>query len=115
MGGLETIKTKVSFIQFEYWDGVKKFTDVLGDNFNLYLMPGTRLIEAILEDEIEYMTTSQKQKDYTKSIVPLDKDVTDLIDRILIPMGFGGNILGISKKMNKNKIDVSKITFDVKR
>src|SRR3990167_2390588 len=111
MGGLETIKTKVSFIQFEYWDGVKKFVDLLGDTFNLYLMMVPGLLEVILEDATEHMTKSQKQKDYIKSVISLDKDIVDLIDRILIPMGCGGNILGISK--NTNKIDVSKITFDV--
>ncbi|KKQ77194.1 hypothetical protein A3B84_01360 [Candidatus Nomurabacteria bacterium RIFCSPHIGHO2_02_FULL_35_13] len=111
MGGLEAVKTKVSFIQFEYWDGVKKFVDLLGDTFNLYLMMVPGLLEVILEDATEHMTKSQKQKDYIKSVISLDKDIVDLIDRILIPMGCGGNILGISK--NTNKIDVSKITFDV--
>ncbi|OGI65824.1 hypothetical protein A3A95_01300 [Candidatus Nomurabacteria bacterium RIFCSPLOWO2_01_FULL_39_18] len=102
-GGADVIKNKTSYIQFEYWDGVKKFVDILGNDFNLYLMIEPRLLDAILNDAINNMTQAQKQKDYTKSITALDNELIDLIDGILIPKGYGGNILGIKKNIN-NKI-----------
>src|SRR3989344_445509 len=60
-------------------------------------------LDAILNDAINNMTQAQKQKDYTKSITALDNELIDLIDGILIPKGYGGNILGIKKNIN-NKI-----------
>lgn len=96
-GGLSSIKTKVSYIQFEYWDSVKKFVDILGNTFNFYLMMEPVLYEAITEDVFDSMTKNQQNKDYTKLIILLDQDIIDLIDKTLIPLGYGGNILGISR------------------
>jgi len=61
LGGLDTIKTKVTYIQFEFWDGVQKFVDMLGSVFDLYLMMEPKLLEAILEDAREQMTEHQKK------------------------------------------------------
>jgi len=113
LGGLSTIKTKVSYIQFEYWDGVNKFIKILGDTFNFYLMMEPKLLEAIKEEVNDSMTTNQINKDYNKLIIPLDKDIIDLIDQILIPLGYGGNILGVSKNIrmiNKENIKLIKKT-----
>jgi FkbM family methyltransferase len=112
-GGEHAVKTIVSYIQFEYWDGVQKFVAVLGDTFNLYLMIEPRLLEAITDDAREHMTESQKQKNYALSVIPLDDDVIDLIDRVLAPMGYGGNILGIKKTIDQSM--VQKIMFGIEK
>jgi len=101
-GGKETIKNKVSYVQFEYWDGVKKFVEIL-PNFKLFLMIEPRLLKAI--------RTKTKDKKYNQHLVALDFDVIDLIDNKLIPLGAGGNIFGIKNEiyinqMKKYKIDV---------
>lgn len=111
LGGINTVKNKVSYIQFEYWDGVQKFVDLLGDTFNLYLMMEPILLKSIEEQFARRMSIEQKQKNYRKSIIPLDKPVIELIDEILSPRGYGGNIIGISKKL-KN-VNIEKLTFEV--
>lgn len=111
LGGLRAIKTKVSYIQFEYWGGVKKFIDLLGDTFDFYLMMEPILLEAITDEAWSSMTAAQKRKDYRKSIILLDHDMIDLIDQTIIPLGHGGNILGIKKGLPREKI--GKITFDI--
>ncbi|MDB5188985.1 MAG: methyltransferase FkbM family [Candidatus Nomurabacteria bacterium] len=104
-GGIYTITTKVDYIQFEYWDGVQKFVDMLSDVFQLYLMMEPQLLEAITEDLFDSLTESQKSKVYTLSVIPLDADLIDLIDRVLIPAGCGGNILGVNKNIPVSHID----------
>lgn len=119
LGGISTIKIKVSYIQFEYWDGVKKFIDILGDTFNFYLMMEPVLYEAITEDVFDSMTKNQKNKDYKKLIIPLDQDVVDLIDQTLIPLGYGGNILGVSKEYSRVKSEnielIQKIDINIQK
>jgi FkbM family methyltransferase len=64
IGAKETIeKNKVSFIQFEYWDGVKKFVQVLNKNFNLYLIMEPRLLRAITN--IAGTDITMGQQDYS--------------------------------------------------
>jgi len=112
MGGLDTIKNnKVSYIQFEYWDGVKKFVNILKDNFNLFLIMEPRLLKAITEIDPAIMTPGQKTIDYKKSIIPLNNELIDLIDKKLSPVGYGGNIFGINKNMKG--LDIKKLIFDV--
>lgn len=112
LGGKDTIKkNKVSFIQFEYWDGVKKFMDLLEENFDLYLIMEPRLLRAITEKMVSTMTPEQKLINYKKSIIKLNPDLIDLIDKKLAPVGYGGNILGINK--NITDVDLDKLTFDV--
>ncbi len=111
IGGINTIKNKVSFIQFEYWDGVRKFADLISDNFNLYLIIEERLLRAILKIVIHTMTPSQKKINFNKSIIKLDEAVISLIDDKLIPLGCGGNIFGIHKDMKD--IDIEKLTFTI--
>lgn len=104
MGGAKTIKNKVSYIQFEYWDGVKKFVDLLKNEFNLYLMMEPVLLKYILEQAKLKMTYKQKRINYRKSLIKLDRNIIDLIDNILVPMGCGGNIFGISKHLKEFKV-----------
>lgn len=112
IGGLNTIKLgKISYIQFEYWDGVKKFVNILKDNFNLYLIMEPRLLRAITDIDPTKMTPGQRAIDYKKSIIPLDQELIDLIDRKLSPVGYGGNILGMNK--NIKTPDIKKLMFDV--
>ena len=110
LGGLNTIKHKVSYIQFEYWDGVKKFVDIL-DNFNLYLMIESVLLKAILEKITPSMNQEQKKINYKKSIISLDENIINLIDKHLIPNGYGGNIFGVNS--NIKHLNINKLIFDV--
>ena len=113
-GGLDIIKNNTNFIQFEYWDGAAKFALLLGDTFDLYVMMEKGLLKAVHNEAKDEMTTSQKQKDYTQSLVPLDDDVILLIDTILAPKGFGGNIFGI-KKTIEEKLSIKKeIAYDIR-
>ncbi len=105
LGGLGAVKTKVSYIQFEYWDGVKKFVDLLGNTFNLYLMMEPILLEAIDSQGLNH------DKKYNQSVISLDNEVINVIDKVLAPEGNGGNILGINKKIPINEIQ--KIIFEV--
>ena len=112
MGGKNMIeKNRVSFIQFEYWDGVKKFVNILDKNFNLYLIIEPRLLKAITEIDPSKMTPEQRAIDFKKSIIPLNNEVIDLIDKKLSPVGYGGNIFGINKSIND--VDIKKLTFNV--
>lgn len=111
LGGLDTIRNKVKYIQFEYWDGVHKFADILKDYFELYLMMEPGLLRIIKEKIYPIMMPEQRAIDYSKSIIKLDKRIMDLIDNKLVPMDFGGNILGI-KKEDKN-LNINKLIFDI--
>lgn len=88
LGGKETLK-KVRYLQFEYWDGVQKFVDLLKD-FDLFLISDSRLYNEV----IKHRVSGEKWKEI---LVPLTQDVIDLIDKTLIPLGAGGNIFGIKK------------------
>lgn len=111
LGGLDTIKNKVSYIQFEYWDGVQKFVDLLSSDFDLYLMMEPVLLKAIEGGARLKMTKEQKVRNYAKSINVLDTETIDLIDRVLMSMDSGGNILGINK--NLKNVDIEKLTFNL--
>lgn len=112
LGGINIIREKTDYIQFEYWDGVKKFVDLLNNTFDLYLMMEPVLLDAILNNAGSKMTKEQKQIDYSMSIVYLNNDVIKLIDDILIPHGYGGNILGIKKNITDKVIQ--KLNFQIK-
>jgi FkbM family methyltransferase len=88
VGGTETLK-KTRYVQFEYWDGVQKFVDLLKD-FDLFLIRDARLYNDVIKPRV----TGKK---WEKLLVPLTKDVIELIDKTCIPLGAGGNILGIRK------------------
>lgn len=85
LGAKETLKN-VKYVQVEYWDGARKFYDLLKDEFDLYLMMEPRLREVAIR-------ISGDEK-YKKTMLPLD---VDFVDAKLIPTGSGGNILGIRK------------------
>lgn len=88
LGGNDTLN-KIKYIQFEWWDGVKKFVDLLYD-FDLYLMYDERLYN----DVIKTVTGDLK---YINLLTPLTPDVIDLIDKICIPRQAGGTIFGKRK------------------
>lgn len=97
-GGLTTIRAnKVSFIQFEYWTGIQRFKDLLGDTFDFYLIVEPVLLRAIEKHVLPLMSVNQAQINYRQSIIPLDQHMIDLIDKKLSPLGLGGNVLGINK------------------
>ena len=100
LGGLDALRTnRVSYVQFEYWDGVKKFVDILADNFELYLMWEPRLMDFISRKVKPLMSQAQMDINYNKSLIPLDAHLIDLIDNKIIPFGAGGNIFGVNKKI----------------
>jgi beta-1,4-mannosyl-glycoprotein beta-1,4-N-acetylglucosaminyltransferase len=111
-GGLNLIKNDgVSYIQFEYWTGVKKFVDILGDTYNLYLIMEPVLLSGIQIKIAPLMNSKQRLVNYRKSLIKLDSNLIDLIDKKLAPIGLGGNILGIHK--NIDEYEVEKLIFDV--
>jgi FkbM family methyltransferase len=88
LGAVKTLESKVKYIQFEYWDGVQKFVELL-TNFDLYLM-----IEPRLRAAIRKFTDDKK---YDEERVSLTEDVIELIDTKLIPSRAGGNIFAVKK------------------
>jgi FkbM family methyltransferase len=79
----------IKYIQFEYWDGVRKFAELLAD-YDLFLIKEPRLLASI-----RHVTQEEK---YEQLLTPLTEDVIDLIDNKMIPKyGSGGNILAIHK------------------
>jgi FkbM family methyltransferase len=112
LGGINTIReNKVSYIQFEFWGNVKKFIDVLSDNFDLYLMWEPRLMKFIEKEVAPTMSVEQKNINLGKSLIPISKELINLIDTKIIPRGAGGNIFGINKK-NKN-VSAVNLIFDI--
>jgi FkbM family methyltransferase len=88
LGGAETIK-RVRYLQFEYWDGVRKFVELL-NNFELFLIVDRRLYNEVIK-----MRTDDKK--YQELLVKVDEDVINFIDKKLIPLGAGGNIFAKRK------------------
>lgn len=84
LGATETIKY-AKYIQFEYWDGVRKFTELL-TGFDFFLMMEPRLRQVALD--------ISKDEKYLQSLVPLD---IPFVDNVLIRNGAGGNVLAIRK------------------
>lgn len=106
LGGIDTIeKNKISYIQFEYWTGVKKFVDLLGGNYDLYLIMEPVLFKAIKEKIYPKMSEKQKNKDYSRLLIKLDEELIKLIDEKLAPIGLGGNIFGINKNIKNIELD----------
>lgn len=69
LGAKEIIDNKkVKYIQFEYWDGVRKFHDLLSDKYEMTFM---------CEDGKEY---------------ELNEDMIKHIDHSRIPQGYGGDV-----------------------
>lgn len=110
LGGQNTISSKVSYIQFEYWDNVSNFLKIL-DQFSLFILNEPRFVEAIIEHK-NLMTTDQREIDFTKSLIPLNTSAVALIDNILAPRGCGGNIFGINKNLDVSNI-YEKLLFNI--
>lgn len=100
LGGKETIK-RVRFIQFEYWDGVRKFVDLLGAEFNMYLMMEPTLRKTIIKNISSlspYIDEQEKLKSiFNAKLIILNDELIRFIDIQLIKNGLGGNILCIRK------------------
>lgn len=85
--GAKNALQSIKYIQFEYWDGVRKFVDLLS-NYKLFLIKEDRLLQTIRQ-----VTKDEK---YDQLLTPLTDDVLDLIDNKMIPVyGAGGNILAV--------------------
>lgn len=113
LGGMKSIReNKIQYMQFEYWTGVKKFVDLLGDRYDLYFMMDPSHLKIIQETFYPSLSESQKKIDYAKSLVRLDRDIIDLIDYRLSPIGIGGNIFGVNKTIKDPKIE--DLVFEIK-
>lgn len=66
-------KDKILAIQFEYWDGVQKFYNLLSEKYNLYYIENSEVF------------------------IELDDKVINHIDKDRIPSGLGGDILAVHK------------------
>lgn len=111
-GGMETIRSgKISYIQFEYWQGLQRFRDLLKDYFDLYIVMEPRLLTFMREKVIPSMTPEQKQVNYAKSLIPVNQATINLIDTKIAPLGAGCNIFGISKT---KKGAEQRLIFDIK-
>jgi len=108
-GGRKSLK-KVRFLQFEYWDGVEKFYQLLGLRYDLFLMMEPALLRAIQKIIWPKLTKAEQKLKFSNSLLPLTKTVQHLIDTKFIPAGCGGNILGISKQ---EKFDFRKLIFSI--
>ena len=74
-GARNTIDTdNIKYLQFEYWDGVKKFHDLLNVKYDMYF----------INDDL--------------SLAYLNDDVIHMIDNDRIPSGRGGDIFCAHKK-----------------
>jgi len=114
-GGINTVRTQVSYIQFEFWGGVQNFYDLLCNEFNLYLLMEPGLYSAITKDIYHLLTDKQKEINFNISLISITPELIDLLDNILSPRGCAGNILGIKKELGheKHKKITFKITYDV--
>lgn len=100
LGGKETIK-RVRFIQFEYWDGVRKFVDLLGAEFIMYLMIEPVLREVIFKNVTNISPVPEEQDQlrayFNAKMLVLNDTLIEFIDTQLIRNGLGGNILCVRK------------------
>lgn len=69
-------KNLVKFIQFEYWDGVQRFYDLLHDRYDMYFIEGAD----------------------STVLTPLTPEVVHNIDYVRIPAGLGGDIFCAHKQ-----------------
>ena len=75
LGAEKTLdKDKIRFIQFEYWDGVKKFHDLLSDKYDMFFIRD--------ENTLSY----------------LNDEVIHEIDGLRISRGAGGDVFCVHKK-----------------
>jgi len=103
-GGLDTIKhnNKVSYLQFEYGK-IGPMVDLL-DNFDIYIMMTTPLLNAIKQlgiiiENIDF------------SIVKVNNQLIDIFDNKLWHTGVGGNVFCINK--TKKCMDLSLLTYKI--
>jgi len=87
IGAKETLKN-TKYIQFEYWDNPQKFVEYLMD-FDLFLMNEPRLRSVMKRLSVDPRLD--------RTLIPLDKHLITFIREAVIPLGAGGNILGIHK------------------
>lgn len=98
LGARHTLSAgKIDCIQFEYWNGSRKFHDLLSSTYDLYLMMEPRLLSFIAETIEPLMTHDERSIDTRASLIPLDENLMNLIDLKIVPRGAGGNIFAIRK------------------
>lgn len=83
--GANKMMPNIKYIQFEYWDGVWKFKELL-KNFELFLIKESKLLTAI--------RSLSNDKKYDQLLTPITNEVATFIDEVLIKvLGSGGNVL----------------------
>tara|TARA_R110000868_G_scaffold293520_1_gene553986 strand:+ start:48 stop:731 length:684 start_codon:yes stop_codon:yes gene_type:complete len=94
LAGAKDILNHTKYIQFEYWDGVEKFHDMLSADFDMYLM-----MEPVLREEAYrgFQQNAQMIDIFKHTLVPLEPWLITVIDTCFIRGGFGGNVLCIRK------------------
>jgi FkbM family methyltransferase len=97
LGGIQTIKetNNVSFIQLEYTT-IKTFVDLL-DNFQFTLIIEPEWLRLV-------KTIDTKEFNFDKLLVELNSDMIHFLDTDIKSRGYGGNIFGINKNLDFNKI-----------
>jgi len=99
MGGMETIKSKVDYLQIEYGDGgkgrgLRQFTELLLPYFDIYLMMEPILYAACLKINNEIFGV--KKFHYFNEFQPLikieDEELINFMDIEVSKTGNGGNI-----------------------
>ena len=105
VGGLKTIKynNSVKFLQIEY-SYISPIIELF-NNFDFYLM-----MESGLYDAISKITNNQYNNYFNKSLIKMDKNLINFLDRVVSPSGIGGNLFGINKNEN---YDVNKLIFNI--
>jgi FkbM family methyltransferase len=80
MGGKEILK-HTTYLQFEFWDGIRKFLPLLED-FDCYLIMEKGLASGVMKYHAPY----------SKSVVKLTDELIDIVDHKLAPLGYNGNV-----------------------
>jgi FkbM family methyltransferase len=111
LGSKNSLKN-VRYIQFEYWDGIQKFENLLSKKFDLYLMMEPRLLRAIKPVVWKYLSKEERKIDFQRLIIPVNKSLLSVIDNKCIPQGCGGNVLAVNKKVpfSHSKLSSIKVT-----
>lgn len=111
LGSMETIRAnKIGYIQFEYWDGARKFHNLLSPLYDMYVVMEPRLYQAVMSLVFPKMNNEEKKIDFKKSLIKLDETMINLFDKKISPTGAGANIFCIQKTKNNA---AQKLIFDV--
>lgn len=99
-GGMGIIKKgNVKYIQLE-WNKrslITEFIELL-ENFDFYLMMEPRLLDVMNK----LKNKSVNKIDFNNSLIKLDNNLLEFIEKIIIPTGSGGNVLALNKNYTMN-------------